>query len=113
MRRFIESFLEARVKYLPLPEPTLPSTRVDDPDSQDYGNFDFGIDLNDPTLLAQLEGQENSFSAIREQEKSGELLQKVCHYLHYSFSLLIVFLDHLSLFLGLQKEDPAILRSCH
>ncbi len=77
MRRFLEGFLEARNKYLPLPEPLPLHTQVDDPESQDYGNFDFGIDLNDPTTLAQLEGGENSFTAIEDKEKTGELLQKV------------------------------------
>jgi hypothetical protein len=76
MRRFIESFLDARATYLPLREPTLPTVPLDDPESQDYGDIDFGIDLNDPTILAQLDGEGNSFASIKNEEQ-GDFVNKV------------------------------------
>ncbi|KXN81525.1 hypothetical protein AN958_04462 [Leucoagaricus sp. SymC.cos] len=66
MRRFFESFLSARAIYLPVKTPTLPIARQDDPESQDYGSFDF--DFEDPTTLIQLGCQENSFASIKEAE---------------------------------------------
>jgi len=77
MRRFIESFLDARAILSPPKEPTLPTPQMDDPESQDYADFDFGIDLNDPTTLAQLDDPENAFASVKEKEQ-GELPDKVC-----------------------------------
>ncbi|XP_006462081.1 hypothetical protein AGABI2DRAFT_143775 [Agaricus bisporus var. bisporus H97] len=72
MRRFIESFLNARCKLLPLPpEPIIPTTHVDDPESQDY---DFGIDFGDPATLALLGDQENDFASIKETEVGVNLV---------------------------------------
>lgn len=101
--------MEARNKFLPLPQPVLPNAQVDDPESQDYGNFDFGIDFNDPTTLAQLDGGENSFDAIRDKEKVGDLLQKVREWLRSFFVTTNTQIDHLSLFLGCPEENPTIL----
>jgi len=39
MRRFIESFLDARAILSPPREPTLPNPQLDDPESQDYADF--------------------------------------------------------------------------
>lgn len=84
MRRFIESFLNARCKLLPLPpEPIIPTTHVDDPESQDY---DFGIDFGDPATLALLGDQENDFASIKETEVGVNLVHDVCFY-GYSISL--------------------------
>jgi hypothetical protein len=77
MRRFVESFLDARAAYLPLKEPVLSNTGADEPESQDYGSFDFGIDLNDPTTLAQLEGPQHSFSSIKDKEQGADFQHKV------------------------------------
>lgn len=57
-------------------EPTLPNAQVNDPESQDYADFDFGIDLNDPTTLAQLNDTEVAVAFIKEKEQ-GELADKV------------------------------------
>jgi len=79
MRRFIESFLNARCKFLPLPsEPSMSAVQADEPESQDY---DFGIDFNDPTTLALLGDQEDGFASIKEKEASANLVHDVCPYL--------------------------------
>lgn len=58
-------------------EPTLPNAQVDDTESQDYADFDFGIDLNDPTTLAQLDDTEDAVAFVKEKEQ-GEFVDKVC-----------------------------------
>ncbi|KAJ3576462.1 hypothetical protein NP233_g425 [Leucocoprinus birnbaumii] len=77
MRRFIESYLDVRALLSPLREPILPTLQtVDEPESQDYGDFDFGIDLNDPSTLALLDGQANDLTSVKDQER-GEIVDKV------------------------------------
>lgn len=74
MRRFIESYLDLRANFLPLREPTLPTPQIDDSESQEYASFDFGIDLNDPTTLAQLDGQENGFTSLEQGEFPDKII---------------------------------------
>jgi len=109
MRRFIESFLDARAILSPPREPTLPNPQVDDPESQDYADFDFGIDLNDPTTLAQLDGTEDAVAFVKEKEQ-GELADKVCRVCFLCDPRLTEISGDFSLFLGFLLEDPEILR---
>jgi len=109
MRRFIESFLDARAILSPPREPTLPNPQVDDPESQDYADFDFGIDLNDPTTLAQLDDTEDAVAFVKEKEQ-GELADKVCRVCFLCDPRLTEISGDFSLFLGFLLEDPEILR---
>lgn len=55
IRGVIEGFLVARSAALPSPD--RPKRGGDDEESQDqYGGFDFDFDLNDPALVAALDG---------------------------------------------------------
>jgi len=111
MRRFIESFLDARAILSPPREPTLPNPHVDDSESQDYADFDFGIDLNDPTTLAQLDDTEDTVAFVKEKEQ-GELADKVCRVCFLCDPRLTEISGDFSLFLGFLLEDPEILRNC-
>ena len=87
----------------------LPDPQVDDPESQDYADFDFGIDLNDPTTLAQLDDTEDAVAFVKEKEQ-GELADKVCRVCFLCDPRLTEISGDFSLFLGFLLEDPEILR---
>jgi len=75
-----------------------------------WDNFDFGIDLNDPTTLAQLDDTEDAVAFVKEKEQ-GELADKVCRNCFLCDIRLTEISGDLSLFLGLFLEDPEVLRN--